>query len=232
MNPFNTHTWNKDVTKFCHLHVYLSDGLFQVLWPVTSHPSCVCCMSYPFQPSWSNRSNISWRVHIKKLYHCAISPASYYNPSSWVHTCWNTLMSSPCSLNMTVQFSHPYKTIASYFYSTLLPTGIHYDRSSVRWSCEDGNTTAYGNTAFSSNSIWCSKDGAAHWKAPSTTEGWGVFSRWLHHRWCPCHGKWRSQVSYTSFTWAESYHCICQAEWWKICLRSSASLACSVFIEI
>jgi hypothetical protein len=34
-----------------------------------------------------------------------------------------------------------------------------------------------------------------------------VFSRWLHHHWCPCHGKRRSQVSYTSFTWAECYHC-------------------------
>lgn len=83
-------------------------------------------------------------------------------------------------------------TLTPYFTS-----GLHYHRSSVRWSSQDGSSTSHGNAVLSPDCTWCSKDGAADRKTSGTTQGWGLFSRWHHHHWCPRNRMWRREVSYT-----------------------------------
>ena len=80
----------------------------------------------------------------------AVFYSLFLDPVSKVHVFY----SAPCShthsmcssLNMTDMLHNliPYMT-----------TGVHYDRSFVRWSSQDGSSTSIGTAVLSPDCIWC-----------------------------------------------------------------------------
>jgi len=124
----------------------------------------------------------------------AVFYSLFLDPVSKVHVFYSAPCSHTHSMCSSLNMTDMLHTLIPY-----LTTGVHYDRSFVRWSSQDGSSTSIGTAVLSPDCIWCSTDGAADRKTSGTTQGWGLLSRWHHHHWCPCNGMWRCEVSYTDY---------------------------------